>query len=199
MNNALQSPLFSYSSLLANTFSTSPAGLPVQIPHSLTSPALRKQICLSLLHLPVSFLLSHQSRNCRGNNERITRPWRQGGKKGSGFETGQKRKKTHENSKIDMLETLWVKAGEGTAIRTAGQRKCQKKKWLAARAQLECHYGIAIMTYYLTRGTPDPTGDVAPVKEIQTPFSVSSFGCGSRQWARTKAVWVKPIILKADV
>lgn len=131
----------------ANTFSTFLVGLPVQILHLLTSPALIKQICLSLLHLPVWFLLSHQSKNCRGNNERITRPWRQG-KKDAVMRQTKKEKKNHENSKIDMLETLWVKASKGTAIRTARQRKCQKKKWLAAGAQLECHYGIAVMTYY---------------------------------------------------
>lgn len=33
----------------------------------------------------------------------------------------------------------------------------------AAWAQLECHYGIAVMTHYRARSPPDLTGEVVPV------------------------------------
>lgn len=45
-----------------------------------------------------------------------------------------------------------------------------KYRCCAAWAQLECHYGIAVMTHYLACCTPDPTSEVAAVQSSRHLF-----------------------------
>lgn len=45
-----------------------------------------------------------------------------------------------------------------------------KYRCCAAWAQLECHYGIAVMTHYLACCTPDPTSEVAALQSSRHLF-----------------------------
>lgn len=69
----------------------------------------------------------------------------------------------------------------------------------AAWAQLECHYGIAIMTHYRACRTPDLTGEVTPVRSRRHRFQFLP-RLQIQTMSRNKgSAWVKFITPKAGV
>lgn len=72
-----------------------------------------------------------------------------------------------------------------------------KCRYCANWAQLEFHYGIAVMMHFLVCCTPDLTSEVAPVQSSRRLFRFLL-----QLWIQTMdknkgCVWVK-LILKAD-